>query len=109
MTTTEQIRLLISDPAGLTQHYTDTEIAEFYTLGGNSVFLAAALALKAWAASISANADSEKIGDYSYSKKEADTKLKIAENYENQAAMGVALDWAEMDLTSIGELEELVP
>ncbi len=99
MTPLQQVRLLIGDTV-VPYHYTDAQITEFLTLSGGSVFLAAALALEAWAATVSANADSEKIGDYSYSKKEMDNKLALAARYRDADAKQPASDWAEMDLTT---------
>ena len=95
------VRLLISD-AIVPYNFTDIQIQAFLTLAGGSAFLAAAYALKSWAATLSTAVDSEKIGDYSYTKKQVTNKLSIAENYEKQAAMTPVMDIASMDLT-IGE------
>ena len=58
-----KVRLLIGDKAIATAHFTDEELTVFLADEG-SVNLGAAAALEAWAAEYSANADSEKIGDY---------------------------------------------
>ncbi|MDD4986146.1 MAG: hypothetical protein PHQ43_10235 [Dehalococcoidales bacterium] len=103
-----QIRLLIGDtdvvPA-TDAHFTDEELQVFLTLGGG-VYMAAAMALKAWAKQLSGNMTSEHIGDYSYTKKEVDNMLAIAANYENLSATIPAADWSEMDLVDYGEGED---
>ena len=97
----EKVRLLISDPAGVSQHFSDADIQAFLDMAGDSVFLAAAYALKAWASSLSELVDSERIGDYSYSKKQVDNKLKLAENYEKQEASTPALAIASFNFTNV--------
>ena len=93
--------MLISDPAGVSQHFSDAEIQVFLDLAGNSIFLAAAYALKAWASYLSEAIDSERIGDYSYTKKQVDNKLKLAENYEKQAASTPAMAIASFNFTNV--------
>ena len=97
----EKVRLLISDPAGASQHFSDADIQAFLDLAGNSIFLAAAYALKAWASALSELMDSERIGDYSYTKKQVDNKLKLAENYEKQAASMPAMAIAGFNWTGV--------
>ena len=97
----EKVRLLISDPAGASQHFSDADIQAFLDLAGNSILLAAAYALKAWASALSELMDSERIGDYSYTKKQVDNKLKLAENYEKQAASMPAMAIASFDWTGV--------
>ena len=93
--------MLISDPAGVSQHFSDADIQAFLDMAGDSMFLAAAYALKAWASALSELVDSERIGDYSYSKKQVDNKLKLAESYEKQAASTPALAIASFDFTGV--------
>jgi len=102
MTDIEKVRLLIADTSA-PYHYTDAQIQGFLDMGG-SVMLAAALALEAWAASISSNEESEKIGDYAYTKKEASNKLALAARYREQDQTTPVSTWAELNLT--GETEE---
>ena len=101
MTDTEKVRLLIGDPAGVSQHFSDAELQVFLDLAGNSIFLAAAYALKAWASALSELVDSERIGDYGYTKKQVDNKLKLAENYEKQAASTPAMAIASFNFTGV--------
>lgn len=99
-----KVRLLISDttePA----HFTDEEIQVFLTLNGEAVYPAAAAALEAWAASITDNATSEKIGDYAYSKKNVDNKLKLAAKYREVDASTPVFEIASMDLATVPEDE----
>ncbi len=96
-----KVRLLIGDtditPTTDAQ-FSDEEIQVFLTLGG-SVLMGAAKALEAWAGSLSGDLLSEKIGDYSYTKKTVVDKLALADKYEKQDAEIPYLTWAEMDLT----------
>ena len=100
MSDTTDVQLLIG--ATVAAAFTDAEILRFLDLGG-SVFMAAALALKAQAASLAEGLDSEKIGDYAYSKKVIDNYVKLAENFEARDAKTPAFDWAEMDLMGVEE------
>ena len=98
MTTIANVRLLISD-VDAPQHFTDTQVQAFLDLEGNSVRLAAALALESWAASEASSMQSEKVGDYSYSRKTADNKLALAARYRDNESKTPVTDWAEMELT----------
>ncbi len=97
-----KIRLLISDtdvtPAS-DAHFTDEELQVLLDLGG-SVYMAAALALESWAGSLSESTDSEKIGDYSYTKKQVTHKLDLAKRYREANASALAFDIASMKLTA---------
>ena len=102
-------RLLISDNDIIPvtdAHFTDEEIQIFLDLEG-SVNLAAAAALESWAAYLSDSADSEKIGDYSYSKKSVSNKLALAARLRENDANAPALTWAEMNFTDIDEDEAI--
>jgi len=107
----DQVRLMISDNV-LPYHYTDAQITAFLAMAGGSVLLAAAFALKAWAASLTATLDSERIGDYSYSNNQAAKKIELADEYIKLNATspvigtGIGLTWAEMDLASVGEIDD---
>ena len=98
MTETEQVQLLIGTVAEAT--FSDAQIQAFLDLGG-SVYMAAALALKSWAASAVEALTSEAIGDYSYRKTAIDNALKVAKNYEEQDASIPVFDWAQMDLMGV--------
>ncbi|MCJ7829316.1 MAG: hypothetical protein MUP81_06220 [Dehalococcoidia bacterium] len=87
-------------------HFTDEELQVFLDEAEDDVLLASALALEAWAAELSDSATSERIGDYSYTKKSIDNKLALAERYREASGSGPVVTWAEMDLDAIGEEEE---
>lgn len=94
-----KVRMLISDTDITAAHFTDEEITAFLTMASNSVKLAAAYALEAWAASLTGDMESEKIGDYAYTKKQVTGKLTLAERYRKAEAEAPSFTWAEMDLT----------
>ena len=98
-----KVRLKIADTVIATAHFTDEEIQVFLDEADDDILLAAALALESWAAALTDNALSEKIGDYSYSKKQADNKMALAKQYREASGAGPATDWAELDLAAIGE------
>ena len=104
-----KVRLKIADtdvtPA-TDAHFTDEEIQVFLDEADDDILIASALALESWAAALTDSAMSEKIGDYSYTKKQADNKLALAERYRSASGSGPVVDWAEMDLASVGDLEE---
>ena len=100
MTDIQKVRLLIADT--LSVQFTDAQIQAFLDLAGGSVLTAAGYALEAWAASVTGGLTSEKIGDYSYSKKDAEQKLALAKEYKDEDAKSPAFDWSEWDLTTSG-------
>lgn len=102
MTDSTDVRLLIGTVVSAT--FTDANILTFLDLGGDSRFMAAALALKSAAATLVTTAlKSEIIGDYEYTKGNSPADyLKIADNYEKRAVQEPAFDWAEMDLMDVG-------
>lgn len=104
-----KVRLLIADtdvtPAA-DAHFTDEELETFLELADDDIYIAAALALESWAATMTAHMESEKIGDYSYTRKQVENKLALAKQYRDNSSSGTIMDWAEMDLASIGELDE---
>ena len=97
-----KVRLLIGDrdivPTTDAQ-FSDEEIQVFLTMAGGSLLIAAGYALEAWASAITGRLLSEKIGDYAYTKKDAEAKLKLAKGYKEQAAKLPYMTWSEMDLT----------
>jgi len=100
-----KVRLLINDKDVTNPVFQDEEIVSFLTDNGNSVNLAAATAIESWAASYSANADSEKIGDYSYSQKTSANMLALAQRLRDKDSSVPAAGWAEMDLDGDGSVE----
>jgi len=99
---TGKVRLLIGDtditPTTDAQ-FSDEEIGVFLAMASNSILIAAAYALEAWASALTGSLTSEKIGDYAYTKKEAETKANLAKEYKKQESENPYLTWAEMDLT----------
>ena len=103
-----KVRLLIGDKAIATAHFTDEELTVFLTDEG-SVNLGAAAALEAWAAEYSANADSEKIGDYGYTQSIASKMLASAARLRTNAATALtapAFGWGNYDLIAAAEDDE---
>jgi hypothetical protein len=100
-----KVRLLISDTVEATAHFTDEELQVFLDLNDDSVYLAAAAALEAWVASITDSATAEKIGDYSYSKKNVDNKLALAAKYREVEASTPVFEIASPDLITVPESE----
>lgn len=94
-----KVRLIIGDKIEAEPVFSDEEIQVFLTDNGNSINPAAATALEAWAASYSANVDTEKIGDYSYSQKIINKMLTLAKRLRETDASKPCLTWAEMNLT----------
>ena len=100
MTDIQKVRLLIADNS-VPYHFTDEEIQAFLDMASGSVLTAAGFALEAWAASITGSLTSEKIGDYAYTKKDAEGKLKLAAEYKKQDAEKPYMTWAEMNLSGV--------
>ncbi len=96
-----KVRLLISDSDVTSFHFTNDEIDSFLAMASGSILTAAGYALEAWAAAITDGLTSERIGDYAYTKKDAETKLKLAMEYKKQDAERPYLTWAEMDLSGV--------
>ncbi len=97
-----KVRLLIGDtditPTTDAQ-FNDEEIQAFLDLASGSLLGGASYALEAWASAISGNITQERIGDYSYTKKDAETKTKLAEKYRKEEASNPYLTWSEINLT----------
>ena len=108
-TDTGKVRLLIDDKVSTYDtpaHFSDAEIDAFLTMASSVVRLAAVYALESWAAALSSEVSSEKIGDYSYSTKQSANKLALAEKYRAEVDASndaPVLEWAEMDLTGEDE------
>ena len=98
-----KVRLLIGDKDIANEVFLDAEITYFLTKNSDSINLASAEALEAWASSYAANADSEKIGDYAYTQKIVDKMLNLAKNLREKESGTPVLEWAEIDLTGVEE------
>jgi len=94
-----KVRLTIGDTDTTDNVFTDEELEYFLSVHSNSVNLASADALEAWAAKYATNADSEKIGDYSYTSKSVDKLTKLAGELRDKEFSTPIMEWAEMDLT----------
>ncbi len=101
-----KVRLLIGDTVDAGHQFEDAEIDAFLLMASGSLLTAAGYALEAWAASITGGLTSEKIGDYAYTKKDAENKLKLAMEYKKQDAEKPYLTWAEMDLSGVEDTDE---
>jgi hypothetical protein len=100
-----KVRLLINDTSTTAAHFTDAEIQVFLDLYDSVIRLSAAQALESWASSLAQSADSERIGDYSYTKKQVNNMLALAERLRQDEYNKPAIDWSEMDFTTYGEVE----
>ena len=96
-----KVRLLIGDTVDAGHQFEDAEIDVFLAMAGGSILIAAAYALEAWAAALTDSLLSEKIGDYAYTKKDAETKANLAKEYKRQESESPYLTWAEMDLSGV--------
>jgi hypothetical protein len=99
-------RLTINDKDTLNPVFTDEEIQSFLDDNGDNVNLASACALESWAASYAANADSEKIGDYSYSQSITKKMLDLAATLREKENNTPSLSWAEPDFEYLGLNED---
>ncbi len=100
-----KVRLLIADtditPTTDAQ-FSDEELQVFLDMGG-SVLMGAAKALEAWAATEAANLDSERMGDYQYTRGAVNKKLTLAKEYARQDSEIPIFEWSEIDLTGLTE------
>lgn len=96
-----KVRLITGDKDLTDLIFTDAEITYFLIKNSNSINLASADVLEAWAAEYTASADSEKIGDYAYTQKIVDKMLKLANRLRETDASTPYLTWAEMDLSGV--------
>lgn len=101
-----KVRLLINDKAD-PFHFADAEIQVFLNFCNGILMPAAAMALESWAASVALNADSESIGDYSYTKKQVSNMLSLAQRYREEESTMPACGWAEIDMITQGEVESV--
>jgi len=101
-----KVRLLIGDTNIADAQFSDEEIQIFLDLNDGSLYLAAANALEAWASQISSDIDSEKIANYSYTRKSVDNKMKLAAQYRTIESETPIQDWASLDLTAGSAITE---
>jgi len=96
-----KIRLNINDKVNTSDapaHFSDEELQVFLTAGGNTN-VGSALALEAWTAADFDAMDSEKIGDYQYTRGAVSKKLTLAKVYRDADASAPVLEFGTMDLT----------
>jgi len=91
MTDIEKVKLKIGTVISAT--FTDAQIQAFLDMEG-SVNMAAAAAIESWAVSAISGSDSERIGDYSYSKKSIDNALALAKRLRDTESETPAMAWA---------------
>ena len=100
-----KVRLLIGDtdiiPTTDAQ-FNDEEITAFLNLASNSLLLAASYALESWASAVSGNITAEKIGSYSYTKKDTEAKMALAKKYREEDASTPYFTWSEPDYRTSG-------
>ena len=96
MTDIEKVQLKIGSVISAT--FTDVQIQAFLDMEG-SVNMAAAAAIESWAAASISGMEAEKIGDYSYSKKEISNALAIASRLRTTESETPVFEWSEPDFT----------
>lgn len=108
-----KVRLLIGDTVDAGHQFEDAEIDVFLTMAANVILIAAAYALEAWAATESAALDSEKVGDYAYTRGAVNKKITLAKEYKREAQLAIDAEasapyftWAEMDLSGVEDTDE---
>ena len=92
-----KVRLLIGDTILADYKFIDEEIEVFLSNNSNNINQAAAEALEAWAASYATNADSEHIGDYSYTQKVVANMLSLAAKLREKDVSTPVFEWSEPD------------
>lgn len=107
-TTVGKIRLLIhdTDVSAAKVTFSDDELTFFYTEGG-SLYAGAALALRSWAAKLSRQEKSVRLGEWQGDKKDPVSEmLKLAEEYDRNASRRtVVFKHARMDWTPAAQAE----
>jgi len=104
MTDIAKVRLLINDRT-TPYNFSDEEIQAFLDMDSD-IYLAAALALEAWAAEYTLVENSEKLGDYSYTKKQVENMLALAKQYRSGSGSSSVIDYAGMDLITVPGSEQ---
>jgi len=103
MTDIEKVKLKVGTVISAT--YSDAQIQAFLDMEG-SVNMAAAAAIEAWALSAISGSESERIGDYSYSKKSIGNALALAKRLRDTESETPAMAWANLDLLMDDEEDE---
>ena len=97
-----QLRLMIGDTdivPTTDAKFTDEELQYFLTLNSNNLNLAAADALEAWMGALTRELASEKIGDYSYTRKTIENMNKLRNEFREKDESTPVQEWSEWDLT----------
>ena len=95
----KNVMLFIGDGMGFEQ----VKAAGMYANGTAGTLCFESFPYKGQVTTYSANADSEKIGDYSYTQKIAANMLKQAETLRTKESGIPAMTWAELDLAETSE------
>lgn len=101
-----KVRLQTGDKDLTDVIFTDEEITIWLTKHSNSIPLASADLLEAWAAEYGASASQERIGDYQYTQKVIDNMLKMAKRLRDTDASVPYFTFGEMDLNAIGDPDD---
>lgn len=105
------IRLLIADPSGADQDFSDAQVQEFLDLnafysGNDLLLMAAAMGCEAKAALLAGQASSVKIGDYTEQFKQNDTSLQAqADRYRKIVTDTPAFATVEENLSDMSALQ----
>ncbi len=94
-----KVRLTIGDKDTADAVFSDEELQVFLDAESDNLNRAAANALEAWAATYGANADSEHIGDYSFTQKIVDKMLSLAQRLRATDSSTPYMTWSEWDLS----------
>jgi len=99
-----KLRLMIGDtdivPTTDAQ-FNDEELTYFLTKNSNNLNLAAADALGAWIGALTRELASEKIGDYSYTRKTIENMNKLKKELEEKDASTPVFEISGMDLSGV--------
>jgi hypothetical protein len=97
---TGQVRRLISDTDTADVHFSDAEVAFFYTEGGSSIYGGAALALRAWAGELARQEKMVRLGQWTGDKGNVLAEMMaLADKYDKKYRGGKAgfkvarIDW----------------
>jgi len=99
-----KLRLMIGDtdivPTTDAQ-FNDEELTYFLTSNGNNLNLAAAAALEAWIGKLTRELSSEKIGDYSYTRKTIENMNKLRNEYKEKDETTPVQEISKWDLSGV--------
>ncbi len=97
-----QVRLITGDNILAKAVFTDAEITYFLTANNNSINLASASVLEAWAAKHGTSMEREEIGDYSFTQKIVSNMLELAKNLREKESLTPTVAIASFDLANGG-------